>query len=107
KAFGILIHGVEEREVIDHFIKTAFPPRRQIQEILNVLERAADGLSVVELQRRLNLSFGALNKALKLLSLESPAPIVKNDSHWKATAARLGSSFWDRVQRLTELRRYE
>ena len=106
-AYGILLHGTAEREIVDHFIETAFPPRRHIEQILQALESAADGLSIVQLQRRLNLGFGALNKALKLLSLESPAPIVRDDSRWKATAARLSSSFWERVQRLTELRRYE
>ena len=107
KAFGILLHGTQEREIIDHFIEAAFPPRRQIEQILHALETASDGLSVVQLQRKLNLTFGAVNKALKLLSLESPAPIVKDNSYWKLSAARLSASFWERVQRLTELRRYE
>jgi len=107
KAFGILLHGTQEREIIDHFIQTAFPPRKQIEQILQALETAPEGLSIVHLQRKLNLTFGALNKALKLLSLESPAPIVKQNSHWKVAAARLSASFWERVQRLTELRRYE
>ena len=107
KAFGILLHGMQEREIIDHFIQTAFPPRKQIEQILQTLEAASGGTSVMQLQRKLNFTFGALNKALKLLSLESPAPIIKHNSQWKVTAARLSSSFWERVQRLTELRRYE
>jgi len=107
KAFGILLHGTQEREIIDHFIETAFPPRRQIEQILGALETSPDGLSVFELQRKLNFTFGAVNKALKLLSLESPAPIVRDATRWKLTAVRLSPSFWERVQRLTELRRYE
>src|SRR5204863_5069385 len=95
-AYGILLHGTEEREIIDHFIRTAFPPRSHVEQIVHALEGAPEGLSVVELQNKINLTFGALNKALKLLSLESPAPVVKHDTRWKATPAVLASHFWER-----------
>jgi ATP-dependent DNA helicase RecQ len=107
KAYGILLHGPEEKEINDYFIETAFPPARHIDEILRTLEKSEEGLSTVQLQQKLNLSFAALNKALTLLALEAPAPIVKDGTVWKATPARLSSSFAERVDRLTELRRYE
>jgi len=74
---------------------------------LHALDRSDEGLSTAQLQEKLNLSFPALNKALTLLGLESPAPIVKDQSLWKTTAVRLSASFWERVDRLTHLRRYE
>src|SRR5690606_1772811 len=46
-------------------------------------------------------------KALTLLSLESPAPIVRDGPRWQLTAAPLSEGFWDRARRLTELRRAE
>ncbi len=107
KAYGILLHGPEEKEINDHFIETAFPPPNHIEQILRALERSDEGLSTAQLQEKVNFSFGALNKALTLLALESPAPIIKEQSVWKATAARLSTSFWERVDRLTQLRRYE
>jgi ATP-dependent DNA helicase RecQ len=107
KAYGILLHGHEEREIVDHFIQTAFPPRSHIEQILDALEKSSHGMSLGELQNKLNIGFGALNKALKLLTLESPAPVVRDDTRWKATPARLNSQFWDRVERLTQLRRVE
>lgn len=106
-AYGILLHGHEEREIIDHFIQTAFPARSHVEQILRALEGAPEGLSVPELQNRVNLGYTTLNKALKLLSLESPAPVIKEESRWKVTAARLDLQFWERVERLTQLRRAE
>jgi ATP-dependent DNA helicase RecQ len=107
KAYGVLLHGPEEREIIDHFIQTAFPRRLHVEQILKVLAKSSAGLSILELQRTLNLSFTILNKALKLLSLESPAPVVKQDNRWSVTASPLDNNFWERVHRLTELRRFE
>ena len=106
-AYGILLHGQEEREIIDHFIESAFPPRRHVEALVRTLEAAPEGLSSYELQSKLNFSFGLVNKALKLLSLESPAPVVRQGNFWKATPTMLTSAFWERVDRLTELRRYE
>src|SRR5690606_24827495 len=46
-------------------------------------------------------------KALQLLSLESPAPVVKEKSRWTLTTSTLDNSFWERADRLTRLRREE
>jgi len=107
QAYGVLLHGPEEKEIVDHFIQTAFPLRRHVEQILILLERSADGLSTLEIQRKLNLSHTVVTKALKLLALESPSPVQRDDNRWLATPTRLHESFWERVQRLTELRRYE
>lgn len=49
----------------------------------------------------------ALGMGIALLSLESPAPIVKDGPRWQLTAASLGDEFWERADRLTRLRREE
>jgi ATP-dependent DNA helicase RecQ len=59
------------------------------------------------LQTRLNAPRGRLDHALKLLSLESPASLLKLDNRWKRTVAPLAPAFWERVERLTELRQRE
>ena len=41
------------------------------------------------------------------MSLESPAPIVKQGSKWMLTVAKLSEAFWERAERLTALRRVE
>jgi len=54
-----------------------------------------------------NLSKGRIDKTLVLLSLESPAPVVKQDTRWRLTAGKLADSFWQRAERLTDLRHTE
>ena len=85
QAYGILLNGDEDEEIIHYFIKTAFPPETHTQEVLETLSEAEDGYSVPQLQQQLNLSQGQINKVLKLLSLESPAPVTKQGSKWYAT----------------------
>ena len=54
-----------------------------------------------------NIRRGRIDKALQLMSLESPAPIVKQGSKWMLTVAKLSEAFWERAERLTALRRVE
>ena len=41
------------------------------------------------------------------MALESPAPIAKLGTRWQLTAAKLSSDFWERAERLTQLRHDE
>lgn len=106
-AYGVLLSGEEETDITDYFIESAFPTRDDVQEMLNALEGAPAGLSVPELMGRVNLSKGRIEKTIDLLSLESPAPIARQGTKWQLTAATLSEAFWQRAQRLTELRRNE
>ena len=106
-AWGVLLGGEEDLDITNHFIDTAFPSRDQAREVLSALEQAPDGLSRSDLLRQVNIRFGRLDQALKILSLESPAPVVKEGRRWQLTAAELGEEFWQRVERLTALRRRE
>jgi len=106
-AYGILLSGEEETEINDWFIKTAFPTREEVAEVIKALEAAPQGLSVPEIMRRVNLSMGRIEKTIALLALESPAPVAKHESKWQLTAARLEEHFWQRATRLTALRREE
>ena len=109
EAYGILLSGTEETEITDYFIESAFPTRSQVEIVLRALEEAPEGLSLREFEAapKVNLSNGCIQKTIQLLSLESPSPIAKLDTKWQLTAATLGESFWERAQRLTELRRAE
>ena len=106
-AYGILLSGREETEITDYFIESAFPTREAVSEVIQALGDASVGLSVQELLRRVNLSKGCIEKTIQLLSLESLAPIVKEGTKWVLTIAGLGDSFWERAERLTQLRRNE
>ncbi len=106
-AYGILLSGVEETAITDFFIRSAFPTHAEVQSVMDALKVARNGLSVPEIQGRVNLSKGRIDKALDLLSLESPAPIVKQGTKWQLAPVSLKQAFWDRADRLTDLRRAE
>jgi ATP-dependent DNA helicase RecQ len=106
-AYGVLLSGKEETDITNYFIGSAFPSRDEVAAVLAALGAEAEGLSVNGLMERVNISFGRIEKALLLLSLESPAPIAKQDSKWTLTAANLSEGFWQRAERLTALRQTE
>jgi ATP-dependent DNA helicase RecQ len=106
-AHGVLLSGTEETDITHYFIDSAFPTRGEVASVLDALGAEAEGLSINGLMERVNVSFGRIEKALLLLSLESPAPIAKQNSKWTLTAANLSEEFWERAERLTALRRIE
>ena len=106
-AYGVLLSGQEETEITDYFINSAFPTRVEVQEILDALEEKPEGLSIREIEGAVNISNGRIQKTMQLLSLEAPAPIAKQGAKWQLTAAVLSPSFWERAERLTELRQAE
>jgi ATP-dependent DNA helicase RecQ len=105
EAFGILLSGQEDDDIIDYFIRTAFPPQAHIDVVLEALEKH-DGLTVMGLESVLNLSRGKIDKALKMLSFESPAPVRKEGGKWYRTPTHF-SVDENRIAQLVELRRAE
>ncbi|KKZ13036.1 MAG: ATP-dependent DNA helicase RecG [Candidatus Synechococcus spongiarum SP3] len=106
-AYGVLLSGEEEARIADYFIRSAFPTPDEVRQVIDALEGAPDGLSVSELLGTVNISKGRIEKTISLLSLESPAPIVKEGGKWQLTAVNLSTDFWERAERLTRLRRDE
>lgn len=84
-AYGILLSGREDDRIHEYFRQSAFPPEAHVREILGSLD-ASDGLTVNELQQRINLRMGQIEHVLKLLMVENPAPIIKVGSKWHRTA---------------------
>ena len=69
--------------------------------------RAANAaLTVPKLQQRVNLSRGKIEKILKFLLLESPAPIQKTTAGYVLNPVRWQMPV-DRIERITNLRRQE
>ncbi|HYE35427.1 RecQ family ATP-dependent DNA helicase [Methylocaldum sp.] len=106
-AYGVLLSGDEEEGITDWFIRSAFPTRQEVDDVLGALNEAPEGLSIPELMTCVNMSKGRIEKTITALSLESPAPIAKQNTKWQLTAAALGDGFWARADRLTKLRRAE
>ncbi len=106
-AYGILLSGKEETDILDFFRRSSFPTPREVEKIIEALEPAPDGLSTYELQSEVNVKPTRLTQATKILALESPAPLVQQGRKWQLTPTKLSPSFWERVKRLTDLRKEE
>jgi ATP-dependent DNA helicase RecQ len=84
----VLLSGHEEEsDITDWFIRSAFPTRQEVADVLGALNEEENGLSVPELLSRVNMSKGRVEKTIALLSLEAPAPIAKQGTKWQLTAA--------------------
>jgi len=108
-AYGILLCGEEDDHIADFFIRSAFPPQKDVTALLGALEESDAGLSIKELQTILNLSESRIKeKIIKFLTVESPSPITKVKSKWHATAAAtdytINKAFVDTI---TAVRRHE
>jgi len=86
RAYGILLGGREDREIVDYFIRTAMPPQAHVAEVLAALEAAPDGLTVANIEARINLGRGQIDKVLKTLAVETPSPIAKQGTRWSRTS---------------------
>ncbi|MBD2580089.1 RecQ family ATP-dependent DNA helicase [Oscillatoria sp. FACHB-1406] len=106
RAYGILLSGNEDQEITNYFIESAFPPENHIKEILDVLARGTNGLSLPQLETQLNIPRGKIEKALKFLSLESPAPIAKIERLWYLAPIDYKIDR-EKIERLTEIRKQE
>ncbi len=104
-AVGVLLSGREDEDIHEYFRQTAFPPERDVDAILSALEDS-DGMSVGELQRHLNLRRSQIAKVLKILSVESSAPVIKLGRNWQRTPVSFRMD-QERIDRLTQQRELE
>lgn len=98
-AVGVLMSGMEDQDIHEFFRESAFPSEEQVNEILQVLEES-DGLSIRGIEEQTNLRHGQIEKVLKLLSVENPAPVIKDGSNWVRTATHYQMDH-DRIAHLT------
>ena len=104
-AVGILMSGREDTAIHEYFRQSAFPNEAWVETILEVLEDS-DGLATRDLEEVVNLRHGQLEQALKFLSVENPAPVIKDGSLWQRTPVPYHMDH-ERIRRLTEQRMIE
>lgn len=104
-SLGLLMSGEEDEKIHAFFRRSAFPPAGQVRHLLGVLANF-NGLTVRDLEEHSNLAHGQIEKILKLLSVENPAPLIKIDSKWFRTPIHYELDE-GRIARLTELREQE
>ncbi|MCW5968722.1 MAG: RecQ family ATP-dependent DNA helicase [Blastocatellales bacterium] len=105
-AYGILLGGDEDERIAEYFIASAFPPEAQTREVLDALNDADAGLSLSELEGRINLPGKQIEKVLKILAARTPAPIVRRNRKWYATPVVYHPDS-EKIGKLARLRRRE
>ncbi len=103
-AYGIMLTGSEDDEIIDFFVRNAVPPMELIDEILEVIENSDDGLSARALAGMINTPPQRITNAIQFLELEDPSPVVKIEARYRRTAVPYAYPL-ERVQHLAA-RRY-
>jgi ATP-dependent DNA helicase RecQ len=106
QAYGVLLSGDEDQEITEYFIQSAFPPQNHIREVLTILNQEDQGLSVRQMEGKLNLSHGQIDKVLKILSVETPSPVTKMNNQWCATPV-IYEGDQAKITNLTAIRRQE
>ena len=105
QAFGVLLAGLEDEDIHEYFRRSAFPDEQHINTILDLVSKG-DGLTLSQIERAVNLRHGQIEKVLKFVSVESPAPLIKDGGRWRRTPVnyRLDHA---QIQRLTQQRLVE
>src|SRR5581483_10945565 len=89
-------------EIHAYFRTSAFPSEEHVNAILAALA-ASDGLTIREIEPAVNLRFGQINTVLAYLSVENPAPVIRDGGRWRRTSVSYRLDL-DRIQRLTRQR---
>lgn len=105
EAYGILLSGTEDDDIVDWFITSSFPPAVYVERVLDCLDQH-DSLTIPQLEQYVNLSQGKLEQTLKYLAFETPPPVVKQGSQWSRTPAKYVHD-QRRIDALSALRRDE
>lgn len=108
RAYGIMLCGGDDQEINDYFIEQAFPPEEHVRAILDALEQSEHGLRPADLEALVNLSRFRIERVLKTLAVEKPAPIALLEGRWVTTPQRYDPRRRQQlVQHLTRVRRAE
>lgn len=104
-AIGVLLSGREDDDIHEFFRSSAFPDETHVLSILDALADS-DGLGIRDLENNVNLGQKRIEAALKFLSVDNPAPIVKEGSTWMRTPVPYRMDH-ERIEHLTGQREQE
>lgn len=105
RAVGVLLSGREDADIHAYFRTSAFPDESHVKTVLDALD-ASDGLTSRQLEEEVNLRHSQLEQVLSFLSVENPAPVLKEHSVWYRTTVAYSLDH-KRIQRLTHQRELE
>ncbi|HVT46130.1 MAG TPA: RecQ family ATP-dependent DNA helicase [Thermoanaerobaculia bacterium] len=103
KAWGVMLAGHEDFEISQFFIESSRPDPELVDTVLDKLATAQNGLTIDELESEINSPRTRIESTLKLLAVESPAPVRLEGGRWLRTPVPLAID-WQRFDRLRSLR---
>lgn len=83
EAYAVLLSGREDDDIQEYFIRTAHPGVQEMTDVLSAFE-AADDMSLLKLQRAVNLPQMKLKQCLKLLEVDGA--IARDGARYFRTA---------------------
>ncbi len=86
-AIGVLMSGPEDAEIHESFRTTSLPTATDVLNILNALG-TVDEATVTRLTGMVNIPKKRLDHALRYLSVQRPAPILREGTTWRRTPVR-------------------
>jgi ATP-dependent DNA helicase RecQ len=106
EAVGVLLRGNEDRDIQDHFIRVAFPPKEQADAIIGLMEAKPGGgpVTITEIEAAVNARRMRIEGMLKVLEVEGA--IDRGDKGWFRTKQPWAYDT-ERVASVTRLRREE
>jgi ATP-dependent DNA helicase RecQ len=104
EAHVVLLRGIEDRDIQDYFIATAFPPREKAEAVVELIASAEQPVKLGELSGAVNLGQARLTAMLKVLDVEGA--VTQDGSGWVRTGEQW-SYDTPRYEQVTALRRRE
>lgn len=83
RAYTFLMCGKEDQDILNYFIRTAFPKETEMNQIMGQILGNEDGIGEYQLQANLNIRKGRMDKALAFLRHDGF--IIKDKSKYYAT----------------------
>jgi ATP-dependent DNA helicase RecQ len=110
RAYGILLSGREDDAIAEYFLATAFPPAARMKDILTALEQV-DSATIRGLQAQVNLPYGQIEKALKLLEVDGAVSrergrFVRTAMPWEQDEAWVAAVLEARRRELASMQAY-
>src|SRR3954451_1827598 len=104
EAHAVLLRGIEDRDIQDYFIASAFPEREKAEAVVEMIASAEQPVKLGELAAAVNLGQARMTAMLKVLDVEGAVTQdgsgwVRTGEHWSYDARR--------YQAVTALRRRE
>jgi len=82
-AYAILLNGIEDDEIQEYFIKTAFPTQAEMRDVVSVIEHSVNGLKQNQILRSVNMRANRLEKCIKYLEVENVISKGKDGSYYR------------------------